>query len=197
MFGNIGLVAAKETPSSHQPVLAATTGAGLAASGWLPQQQRCLPPTTSILLSNNNTKASCGAGGGGMATGGNAASGGVVSGRTPQVMLNNKMDLMASVRLARRTMADGKMNQNTMSLGPRRLPLQEAASLSKVSSLSKYNDMRRYVCKIRYGMHFCLTCGFLVCPSFGSHADYIDDSGLDATRTQGHQLFAQHKDSTL
>jgi hypothetical protein len=135
MFGNIGLVAAKETLSSQQPVLAATTGAGLAASGWLPQQQQCLPPTTSIPLSNNNTKASCGAGGGGMAT--NAASGGVVGGRTPQVMLNNKMDLMASVRLARRNMADGKMNQNTMSLGPRRLPLQEAASLTKVSSLSQ------------------------------------------------------------
>ena len=137
MFGNIRLVAAKETLSSQQPVLAATTGAGLAASGWLPQQQRCLPPTTCIPLSNNNTKASCGAGGGGMATGGNAASGGVVSGRTPQVMLNNKMDLMASVRLARRTMTDGKMNQSTMSLGPRRLPLQEAASLTKVSSHSQ------------------------------------------------------------
>jgi len=96
MFGIIGLVAAREALSTLQPRAAAA-----AASGWLPQQKRRSPTSSPYLQSNvpamihNNMMT-------GPVQGVSVAMAASTSGRTPHVILNNKMDLMSSVRLARR-----------------------------------------------------------------------------------------------
>ena len=94
MFGSIGIAAAREA-------LAATQPACNGASGWLPQQQRRSPPPSSTATGTGDVRYLGAATGSSPAIGAGGAALGV--GRSPQVMLNNKMDLMASVRLARRT----------------------------------------------------------------------------------------------
>lgn len=94
MFGSIGMAAAREALASTQP---ACTG----SSGWLPQQQRRSPPPSSTATGTADARYFGAATGNSPAVGAGGAALGV--GRSPKVMLNNKMDLMASVRLARRT----------------------------------------------------------------------------------------------
>ena len=107
MFGAIGLAAAREALPSQQP-RAVAAAAAAAASGWLPQQKRRSPPSSSPSLQPNvptvsHTSIMAGAiQVASVGARGPVATATSTSGRTPQVTLNNKMDLMSSVRLARR-----------------------------------------------------------------------------------------------